>query len=99
VHLPEEIHGDRELLDGFLRWLDLQVSGLITQVHLNKTQVQQLLLGIGFLLRDLEFCCFTDTNEIVIPGFLVESCMNKEDIEIIAAILNKVFNAVYDELK
>lgn len=99
MHLSEDIHEDRELLDGFLEWLDSQVSGLITQVHLNKTQVQQLLLGIGFLLRDLEFSCFTDTSEIAIPGFLMESCMDKEDTEVIAAILSKVFNAVYDELK
>jgi hypothetical protein len=99
VHLSNEIHEDRELLDEFLDWLDLQVSGMATQLHLNKNQLQQLLLGIGLLLRDLEFCCFTDTGESPIPSFLVESCMEKEDIEAIATTLNKLFNAVYNDLK
>ena len=28
VHLPEEVHKDRELMEGFLHWLDLEVLGL-----------------------------------------------------------------------
>lgn len=99
MHLSDEIHGDRELLDEFLNWLDFQVSGLTTQMHPNKQQLQQLLLGIGLLLRDLEFSCFTDTCETPIPGFLMESCMDKDDTEAIGTTLNKLFNVVYNYLK
>ena len=93
------MHGDRELLDGFLDWLNLQVSGLTIQIHLNKIQLQQLLLGIGLLIRDLQFCCFTNQSETALPEFLLESCMAKEDALAIGAILDKLSKIVYNYLK
>ena len=99
MHLSEEIHEDRDLLDGFFGWLGIQVSGIASQVHFNKNQLQQLLLAVGLLLRDLEFCCFTDTEETPIPSFLANSCMGNQDALVIEATLDKLFKLVDDHVK
>lgn len=99
MHLSQEIHEDRILLDEFLAWLGVQVTGIATQIHFNKNQLQQLLLGFGLLLRDLEFCLFTDTDETPIPSFLANSCMVKEDALVIKATLDKLYKLVHDHVK
>ena len=76
----------------------MQISGVTTQAHLNKNQLQQLLLGIAFVLRDLDFTCFADPEEIL-PNFLVESCMEKEDALVIAATVDKLSRIIFDHLK
>ena len=87
------------MLDGFLNWLSLQVTGVGRQVHLNKNQVQQLLLGTALLLSNMDFACWTDTSETQIPDFLANSCMKKEDTGAISKIVNKLFKVVSDHLK
>ena len=78
--------------------MGVQISGIATQVHLNKNQLQQLLLGIAFVLRDLDFACFADPEEIL-PTFLEKSCMKKEDALAIAAAVDKLSKAIFENIK
>ena len=99
VHLSEEAHRDREHLEEFLNWLNLQVCELGKEDHPNKSHLQQLLLGIAFALRDLEFVYFTDHQETPIPQFLVESCMVAEDSLQVSAALEIIFRLVDNHIK
>lgn len=86
-------------MKGFFHWLDLEVSGLARQIRLNKNQLQQLLLGAGLLIRDLEFSCFTDVDETPLPHFVLFSCMETEDVEAIESTLNAMLKIICDHLK
>ena len=86
-------------MEEFLNWLNLQVSGLPRQVHLHKNQLQQLLLGIAFSLRDLEFVCFTDHEETPLPQFLVGSHMEATDSQEISTALERLFQIVESHIK
>lgn len=94
VHLSEEIHQDRRLFDGFLKWLKVQVAGLPTQALLPKKQLHEVLLGLGLILRDHQFACFTNYEETSVPQFLVESCMEAADDDMIDSILNKFVKVI-----
>lgn len=85
-------------MEEFLNWLNLQVSRLPRQ-NLHKNQLQQLLLGIAFSLRDLEFVCFTDHEETPLPQFLMGSHMAAEDSQEIATALERLFKVVEDHIK
>ena len=66
-HLSDELHEDVNLFDRFLAWYDKQVSGLPQQVHLHKSQVQELLLGLALAIRDIRLVCFTDHKKTPLP--------------------------------
>jgi hypothetical protein len=93
-----DTHGDRESLDAFLRWLAGKTSGLSNQIPVNKNQLQELLLGIALILRDLEFSCFMDPDR-AIPDYLTNSCMAPTDAESIAKIVDTLFQVVQDQLE
>ena len=57
------------------------------QIDTNKNQLQELLLGVALVLRDLEFSCFVDHNETPVPGYIIESCMEPDDVEAITALM------------
>ena len=99
IHLPADAHEDRETIDSFLRWLTLKASGLSNQIPLNKNQLQELLLGVALFLRDLEFACFTNTEETSIPPYLVNSCMEATDVDSIGRVVDIIFKAVQDQLE
>ena len=98
VHLSEEVHEDRELLKGFLDWLNIQVSLLPSQVHLHKNQLQQLLLGLALTLRDHEIACFSE-EDTPLPKFLAESCMEAADLGDIGDILERMFQIADDHVE
>jgi hypothetical protein len=58
-----------------------------------------LLLGVGLLLRDLHFTCFVDHNEIEVPSYVMESCMDAGDVGSITKVLENISNALQDELR
>lgn len=89
------MHGDRESIDSFLFWLNSQVSGLHKQNSLNKNQIQELLLGIGLALRDLEFVNFVeDYEETPIPGYLISSSLAAEDLSELEEAMDKIRKVV-----
>jgi len=79
--------------------LTLKASGLSNQIPLNKNQLQELLLGVALFLRDLEFACFTNTEETSIPPYLVNSCMEATDVDSIGRVVDIIFKAVQDQLE
>jgi hypothetical protein len=93
------MHNSQESLDDFLQWLNSKSSGLSSQIPINKNQLQELLLGAALVLRDLEFCCFTDHDEIHVPSYIVNGCMRPSDIDSIAEVVEAISKAVKDELK
>jgi hypothetical protein len=99
VHLPEEVHAGRKVFVAFLDWLKVQVSGLPVQGHFTKKQLQQLLLGLGLTLRDHELACFTEHAENPLPPFLLDSCMEAADIEVINTTLDNFFDIIDDHVK
>jgi len=76
-----------------------KVSGLSNQVHTNKIQLQELLLGIGLFLRDLEFSCFMDPTETTLPDQLADSCMEASDAESIGEIVENFFKVIQNQLE
>ena len=77
----------------------MQVSGLPVQVHLSKIQLQELLLGFGLTIRDLDFVCFTEYEEVTLPPFLLGSCMETDDTRMIDATLNNFFHIIEEHVK
>ena len=63
-----------------MKWLNKNASDLSKQKHLNKNQLQELLLGIGLYLRDHELACFTEFEETPVPKVLAKRKMVAEDI-------------------
>lgn len=95
-HLPEELHGNRSSLEEFLGWLTRKASALSKQKKkaLNKNQLQQLLLGIGLYLRDIEITCFTDLEEESFPDYLVGSKIIAGDSDSLKRILELLSDVV-----
>ena len=81
-------------MEGFLHWFDLEVSELTRQSCLNKNQLQQLLLGAGLLIRDLQFLCFTNVDEKPMPHFVLHGCMEEKDAEAVKKILDAMLEIV-----
>lgn len=74
--------------------MDKETSALSEEKSLNKNQIQELLLGMGLYLRDYEFACFADVNEIVLPGFVAASEMKASDDTTINRILRSFSDAL-----
>jgi len=66
-------------------------------LHVNKNQLQELLLGIGLILRDLEFARFVDADETPMPEYLANSCMEPTDIDSIATVLQILSTVMEDQ--
>jgi hypothetical protein len=98
--LQENIHGDRDLVETFLHWLNSKAIGLSKQSSFNKNQVQELLLGIGLTLRDLEFANFLeDYNVIPVPAYLVDSKLLATDLPEVGKAMDAIHKAVQFHLK
>jgi hypothetical protein len=93
-----DAHNDRETLDSFLCWLALKTSGLSNQVHLNKNQLQELLLGVALILRDLELSCFVD-HEVTVPGYITNGCIKPSDIENIGRVVETLLKVIQEQLE
>ena len=93
VHLPKHMLNDRETTNSFLRWIATKASGLLNQIPLNKNQVQELLLGVALFLRDLEFACFVDHDRVHVPDYIVNSCMQSDDLGPIANVVDTLLRA------
>lgn len=94
IHLPKETHENRRLLDSFLEWSTQKVLGLSKQRSLNKNLLQELLLGVGLYIRDLQLACFTDHEEISIPDYLANTNMATNDVDPINRILQLITDAI-----
>jgi hypothetical protein len=75
--------------------MNQKVFALPKQSAANKNTLQELLLGIGLLLRDLELVCFADHEETPVPNYLINSCITATDadsvtraMELVADFLN-----------
>jgi len=97
--MPIFVHNDRITVNGFLRWLALKSSGLSNEMPLNKNQLQELLLGIALFLRDLEYSCFVDHEEISVPSYIINGCLQPTDLEPIADVVDTLIRVVRDQLK
>ena len=97
--MPMDMHSDRESIDSFLHWLSSKASGLCNQIPLNKNQVQELLLGVALFLRDLEFCCFVNHNEVHIPDYVANSCMETDDLGSISNIVDILLRTIQNQIK
>ena len=86
-------------MEGFLHWFDWEVSELTRQSRLNKNQLQQLLLGAGLLIRDLEFSCFTNVDETPMPPFVLHGCMEEKDAEAVERTLDAMLEIVCNHLE
>jgi hypothetical protein len=86
-------------MDAFLHWLALKASSLPNQVHFNKNQLQELLLGVALFLRDLELSCFVDHKETPIPPFLINSCMEVTDVDPIGEVVETILRAMEEQSK
>ena len=98
-HLPEDLHEDSELFEGFLNWMDRQVSGLSKQVYLHKNQLQELLLGLALAIRDARLACITDHEETPLPPFLLESHLDEDDLQKVGALVDAIFQVIDDHIK
>jgi len=67
---------------------------LSKQRYLNKNQLQELLLGVGLYIRDLELSKYTDHEETPVPGYLSKSKMAISDVELIERMLQQLFDAL-----
>lgn len=68
------------------------MSGLTGQDILNKCAMQNLLLGLGLLLRDYEIACYSE--EEFIPEDFPESVLVPEDIVAIEEVLRMMLQMV-----
>jgi len=90
---------DRETNNSFLHWIATKASGLLNQIPLNKNQVQELLLGVVLFLRDLEFACFVDYDEVHVPNYIANSCMQADDLGSIANAVDTLLRATQDQIR
>ena len=97
--MPRSMHNDKISIDAFLRWLASKASGLSNQIPLNKNQVQELLLGIALFLRDLEFCCFVDHDEVHVPDYIVNSCMEPDDLGSISNVVDTLLKTIQNQIE
>ena len=86
-------------MDAFLRWLASKASSLANQIPLNKNKLQELLLGIALVLRDIELSCFVEAEETSIPPYLVNSCMVATDLDSIANVVETISKVVQEQLE
>jgi len=93
------MHSDRESIEAFLRWLASKASGLSNQIPLNKNQVQELLLGVALFLRDLEFSCFVNHDEVPVPDYIANSCMQAGDHDSISDVVRTLLGAVQGQIE
>ena len=94
------MHSDRESIDSFLLWLNSKSSGLHKRKSLNKNQIQELLLGIGLALRDLEFVNFVeDYDETPVPAYLISSTLAAEDLSELEKAMDTIQKVVQHHLK
>ncbi|KAF9781504.1 hypothetical protein BJ322DRAFT_1022917 [Thelephora terrestris] len=95
---PFQVHRNCISLQKFLQWLNQKTLDLPKQASLSKNRLQDLLLGVGLLLRDLHFACIVDYDEIEVPGYVTESCMDAGDVGSITRVLENISNVLQDEL-
>jgi hypothetical protein len=76
-----------------VQWLNQKVSGL-SKTSLNKNKLQELLLGVGLFIRDLELTQFREPDEPPLPEFLINSCMVADDANSIAGVLRSLSDYV-----
>ena len=86
-------------MDAFLRWLASKASSLANQIPLNKNQLQELLLGIALVLRDIELSCFVEVEGTSIPLYLVNSCMVATDLDSIVNVVETISKVVQEQLE
>lgn len=72
-------------------------SGLSNQTT-SKNQLQALLLGVGLFLRDHELACFTNHEEVPVPGYIADSGMAASDADSINRVLQSISNAIHNDL-
>jgi hypothetical protein len=58
-----------------------------------------LLLGVALVLRDLEFSCFVDHDEVTVPGYIINDCMQPDDIEPIGRVVETLLKVIQEQLK
>ena len=97
--MPADFHEDRDTVDTFLRWLASKASNLANEVPLNKNQLQELLLGVGLVLRDIEISCFVEAEGTSIPAYLVNSCMEATDLDSIGNVVEAISRVVQEQLE
>jgi hypothetical protein len=93
VHLDNDTLEDRATLNTFLGWLKKKIAILAKQVSLNKNKLQELLLGIGLLIRDIDLSQYTDHHRII-PDDVVESCLVEGDVVPLFAIMKSLSSAI-----
>ena len=93
VHLDNDTLEDHATLDTFLGWLKKKIAVLAKQVSLNKNQLQELLLGIGLLIRDIDLSQYTNDHRII-PDEVVESCLVEGDVVPLFAIMKSLSSAI-----
>jgi hypothetical protein len=93
VHLDNGTLEDCATLDTFLGWLKKKIAVLAKQESLNKNQLQELLLGIGLLIRDIDLSLYTDHHRII-PDEVVESCLVEGDVVPLFAIMKSLSSAI-----
>jgi len=76
-----------------------KVSALYKESSLNKNALQELLLGAGLFLRDLELACFENHEETPVPDYISNSHMAAGDLEPITKILESLSKVVHHHLK
>ena len=76
-----------------------KASSLANQIPLNKNQLQELLLEVALILRDIEFSCFMEAEGTSIPSYLVNSCMEVTDLESIANVVDAISKVVQEQLE
>ena len=87
------MHEDHALLDEYLEWLTETASEL-SEKTISKSQLQSLLLGAGLFLRDLEYSCFSDHEEITIPNYLVNTLMTPKDADPVTKLLQSIHDVM-----
>ena len=87
------MHEDCALLDECLEWL-VETASELSEETISKNQLQSLLLGVGLFLRDLEYSCFSDHEEIPIPNPLFNSIMTPKDADTITKLLQSIHDVM-----
>jgi len=81
---------DRKLLDDLFTWLGKQVSGIPEQDSVNKNFLQELLLGIGIIRRDIDFAVWTDLEETEFPDCIHQSKLDNFDSNKVSDMLRSL---------
>ena len=92
VHLDLGTLGDRATLERFLGWLNKRVSSLSQPTSLNKNQLQELLLGIGLLIRDIELSLYPYAGTV--PDGIEGSCLLPQDVNPLFKVMKLLSAAI-----